>query len=60
MLMVDERLAFNTSHLMNAAREVGVAAHSGAAIRPIREIVEHARLLPGMGIGIEDGGYIAL
>jgi len=60
LLVVNEGFTFDTLKLMDAAPEVRVAAHSRAAIRPIRERVEHAWLLPGMGIGIQDGGDRAL
>src|SRR5260370_25897362 len=56
LLMADERLAFNTSHLMHAAREVWVAAHPGSPLRPISQVVENARLLLGMSVGVENGG----
>src|SRR6266568_6235226 len=59
LLMVDERLTFNTSHLMDAAREVRVAAHPGSPLRSIGQVVENARLLLGMSIGVENGGDIA-
>src|SRR5260370_42113591 len=60
LLVVNEGFTFDTLKLMDAAREVRVAAHSRATIRPIREVVEHAWLLPGLGIGIQDGRDIAL
>jgi hypothetical protein len=60
LLVVNEGFTFDTLKLMDAAREVRVAAHSRAAIWTISEVVKHAGLLPGMGIGVEDGSNIAL
>src|SRR5258708_33500111 len=59
LLMVDERLTFNTSHLMDAAREVRVAAHPGSPLRSIGQIVEDAGLLLGMSVAVENGGHVA-
>src|SRR6266567_4900122 len=35
LLVVNEGFTFNTLELMDTAREVGIAAHSGAAIRAV-------------------------
>src|SRR5258708_24232702 len=48
LLVGNEGFTFDTLKLMDTSREVRVAAHSRAAITPIRQIVEDASRLPGM------------
>src|SRR5260370_993671 len=52
--MVNERFTFNTHQLMDAPREVRIAAHSGASIRTISKVVEDAWIPLRQGVGIED------
>src|SRR5260370_18518635 len=45
---------------MDTTREMRITAHSGTSIGSISQIVEHARLLPGMSIRIENSCDIPL
>src|SRR5579885_3592317 len=45
---------------MDTPREMRIAAHSGSAIRPVSQVIEHTGLRSCMRMGIQNGGDIAL